>query len=232
MDEGDDDFLPSLPPPQQSKKSPGKQRASPAPAKSPKKAKRDSAPKKVNTSIDTQSNITSTPDADITNTNTTTPNKPKGRARAKGDGKKGRGGKTSNSGNDNKTRRWNSNNKRRASGEKVDKGGRGGDNKEKKEKRIFVNRPVPYFKTIPGTEFLVDAFNFKNDSCKHYFLYPLSYSCFYILYSTLFFSPPTLFSSLMSQRTHFHSDHYTGISKGWHHGMCNYISQLFPIIFV
>eukprot|EP01112_Ceratiomyxa_fruticulosa_P008721 TRINITY_DN225_c0_g1_i4.p1 TRINITY_DN225_c0_g1~~TRINITY_DN225_c0_g1_i4.p1 ORF type:complete len:636 (-),score=135.64 TRINITY_DN225_c0_g1_i4:153-2060(-) len=49
-------------------------------------------------------------------------------------------------------------------------------------------KPIPDFKKIPGTEFLVDGFQFKNLNNKHYFL------------------------------SHFHSDHYQGITKTWDFG--------------
>ena len=52
------------------------------------------------------------------------------------------------------------------------KGGQVEERTEKEKRERGNNRPIPYFKTIPGTEFLVDAFNFKNELCKHYFLYP------------------------------------------------------------
>ena len=41
---------------------------------------------------------------------------------------------------------------------------------------------------VPGTTFLVDGFKFANEKTKSYFL------------------------------THFHGDHYTGLSEKFHHG--------------
>ncbi|KYQ88197.1 DNA repair metallo-beta-lactamase domain-containing protein [Tieghemostelium lacteum] len=57
-----------------------------------------------------------------------------------------------------------------------------------KTKTSKVKRIVPSFKVIEGTKFIVDGFQYKSEDYKDYFL------------------------------THFHSDHYVGITKTWNFG--------------
>jgi hypothetical protein len=68
-------------------------------------------------------------------------------------------------------------------------GGSGGASGTGKAKRERKEKPCPAFKKINGTNIIVDGFQYKSYSVSSYFL------------------------------THFHSDHYTGITKGFDFGL-------------
>lgn len=58
------------------------------------------------------------------------------------------------------------------------------------QSRSYPPGTCPFYKKIPGTDFVCDGFQYAHPSLTHnYFL------------------------------THFHSDHYGGITKGWNHGV-------------
>ncbi len=87
-----------------------------------------------------------------------------------------------------------------------------------------TRKAAPYFKIIPGTQFLVDGFQYKDaDRFKSYFLR----YCITAWLTALFVGILTLLSCELS---HFHADHYQGITKGFNHGkICTYF-HIFLII--